>query len=512
MKISAALLSLALAQDGDASQGAQSQGAQSQGAQSGYGEQGEQAESYGQESYEPQAASYAEAAPAYVKHAKPCLGSCEEEAPCLNTETGACSPYSCAQESYGAQAQGEYRRLGESDNSYGYEAPAAPAQTESYAAPAQSYAAPQIAYAAPSCDSCPEGTTDSACLRLTSGWPLWVGFVMLFLPAFWFVCSFWEILADQTFGVDPLTLGPNGTPTSVLPALVLQYNILAFKKVIASAILLIASMAYLTMASGHGYITRCCDGRSFYYARYIDWFFTTPLMLWEIACALDLSTFDWNMIFFMDLIMIVTGLIGSLICGGEKWIFWGFGMLAFIPIIWTLCAELTALKRAQEMFNNGTADIVTFDPFTAQNIVGDAPTLFTSTITGGATAAATLPIWLRQRIRNATNGLTLTVVSWFFYPIVWIFAEGAGSICSNAEAICYTVLDVIAKSFFAFVISDDHRSIYGTIGNNVIGANREVQGIMYVVAGAQPTTAGAFSATDTLFILNPGRLHFFGVL
>ena len=45
---------------------------------------------------------------------------------------------------------------------------------------------------------------------------------------------------------------------------------------------MMASLAYLTMATGHGYITRCCDGRSFYYARYIGWMFATPLMLYEL--------------------------------------------------------------------------------------------------------------------------------------------------------------------------------------------------------------------------------------
>jgi bacteriorhodopsin len=48
--------------------------------------------------------------------------------------------------------------------------------------------------------------------------------------------------------------------------------------------------------------------------------------------------------------------------------------------------------------------------------------------------------------------MNITVLSWFFYPIVWILAEGTGVLCANAEAICYTVLDIISKTVFGFLI------------------------------------------------------------
>merc|ERR1712178_343567 len=48
--------------------------------------------------------------------------------------------------------------------------------------------------------------------------------------------------------------------------------------------------------------------------------------------------------------------------------------------------------------------------------------------------------------------INLTVLSCFFYPIVWILAEGTGVLCANAEAICYTVLDIISKTVFGFLI------------------------------------------------------------
>merc|ERR1712031_34896 len=86
-----------------------------------------------------------------------------------------------------------------------------------------------------------------------------------------------------------------------------------------------------------GYIVRCCDGRSFYYARYIDWTITTPLMIWELASLARASRNDTLFLIFIDILMSISGLIGALVCSGEKWAFFGFSILCFIPILTTLC-------------------------------------------------------------------------------------------------------------------------------------------------------------------------------
>merc|ERR1719352_2081873 len=46
----------------------------------------------------------------------------------------------------------------------------------------------------------------------------------------------------------------------------------------------------------------------------------------------------------------------------------------------------------------------------------------------------------------------ITIVTWIFYPVVWLMAEGNNSLAPDKEALAYTVLDVIAKSVFGFVI------------------------------------------------------------
>jgi len=429
MKLTSAFCTLVLAtatkQQDDGSQAAQSQGAQSQGAQSqgsdqGYGGQAEadqggyqQAESYDQESY---------GAPAvFLQHVENCFAGCPKHAPCMGA--GGCQPKSCgaeahyaapvqsygAQQSYGGGQQSGYRRL-----QYGE------------AAPVQSYGeAPRL-----NC-GCPAGTVDTAHLDLQSNTILWVAFALLFLPSLFFLCRAFEVFDLQT----------NQTPAQIA-------EIISLPRIIAGVVCLIASLAYLTMATGHGYVVKC-NGRQFYYARYVDWAITTPLMLWDLVTfgtANSTSTsgsVNLTRVFLvvMDVFMIVAGLIGELIDGGERWAFFGFSMLAFIPIMWFLCK--------------------------LENDDG---------VCCGAAANLTPEGKLFQRI------LMITIITWSIYPIVWILATTGGTSASvgapvayaaaeggyralaeggftavgiisvDAECWIYTVLDVIAKSVFGGVI------------------------------------------------------------
>jgi bacteriorhodopsin len=191
----------------------------------------------------------------------------------------------------------------------------------------------------------------------------------------------------------------------------------------------IASIAYLAMATGHGYYVRCCDGREFYYARYLDWIITTPLMLHGIVYLGGFDNDTWIYLFFQDILMIAAGLIGSTTCTSDKWIFFAFSMLNFIPILYYICAEMK--KELDTQIYDQTGGI-------AAKIAKDA-------------IGATVPyIWFWLTFKSAAN---LLVIVWSLYPLVWILAEGTGVISSNGEAIFYTVLDVIAKSAFGYLIA-----------------------------------------------------------
>lgn len=273
--------------------------------------------------------------------------------------------------------------------------------------------------------TCPEGTVDSTHFSLSNSIILWVALVFLFIPGLWFIC---QGFADVQKSIS----GPNGTIFQRLENIQLT-------RVIVGVVCLIASIAYLTMATGHGYVTRC-DGRDFYYARYIDWAITTPLMLFDICKITGQNSTTIFFIIAMDFCMIIAGLIGGLISssgtglvgeephyvgdehyqralqeaggssGSEKWAFFGISVLSFVPVLFFLCS------------------------FTA------GPICSPTTVSGANKAE-----------RLAMRVINLTVISWFFYPLVWIAAEGTGILSANGEAVCYTVLDVISKSLFGFI-------------------------------------------------------------
>merc|ERR1711865_1363095 len=194
---------------------------------------------------------------------------------------------------------------------------------------------------------------------------------------------------------------------------------------------------------GHGYVTKC-NGRDFYYARYVDWAITTPIMLIDIVKVGGGSELTIIFLVLMDIFMIVSGLIGELIEGSEKWAFFGFSMFAFMPIMWVPCTMAGILDSNDGLIPSSTRDLF-------------------------------------RRIA------AITLISWIGYPIIWILASvgGASSHCGyhaaaygqeatqqagyralqaaasvsqvgvisvQGEAYAYTVLDIIAKSLMGWVI------------------------------------------------------------
>ena len=138
----------------------------------------------------------------------------------------------------------------------------------------------------------------------------------------------------------------------------------------------------------------------------VDWTFTTPLLLVDL-CGFAGVGFELTFLLVAaDVLMIVAGAVGAFIEGTEKYAFFAFSMLAFIPIIYFLAFTL-----------KGKAHVT------------------------GANAAS---------VYGTTS--TLTILTWSAYPIVWVFAEGTRTISPDLECVIYAVLDLIAKSIFGFVV------------------------------------------------------------
>jgi bacteriorhodopsin len=179
-----------------------------------------------------------------------------------------------------------------------------------------------------------------------------------------------------------------------------------FYHLVTVGVTLIASLAYLTMATGHGYYMRPFDCRQFFYARYVDWAFTTPLQLIDLLGFAGATSDTTFFLLGVDFLMIIAGLIGAFVEGDEKYAFFGFGMLMFAPIIYYLLVDLKE---------------------SAKGLGKDA-----------------------EGVYNKIS--MLTAITWACYPVVWLFAEGSNKLSADTEAYAYTILDILAKSVFGFII------------------------------------------------------------
>ncbi|RYP93268.1 hypothetical protein DL770_000643 [Monosporascus sp. CRB-9-2] len=156
--------------------------------------------------------------------------------------------------------------------------------------------------------------------------------------------------------------------------------------------------------------------RQIFYARYIDWVITTPLLLLGLLLTAGVPTHTILATLLADEIMIATGLIGALARTSYKWAYWTFGMVALFFIAYEL---LWDARRH------------------ANRLGGKPKTAFYSC--GG-----------------------LLIFIWFLYPIAWALSEGGNVIHPDSEAIFYGILDILAKPVFAALLLWQHRNILPT--------------------------------------------------
>jgi len=267
--------------------------------------------------------------------------------------------------------------------------------------------------------SCPCNAIDTRDYHIHSTTILWVAFGLLFAPALYFMWRGFDEVAEK---IDP------------------EWNTI---RIGAGVVNVVASLAYLTMALGYGFTTKC-SGRDFYYARYVDWLITTPIMLHKyIRLSEDGDQLTQMFLVIMDIFMIAAGLIGELIEGSERWAYFGFAVLVFLPIVWIL-ATLVKHNHASCFFGH----------FSSEPIDRNDPHF--------------------SLTRLFANLASLVIASWVVYPIIWILANvsvrhstdackygssvGVGSIRQlgiisvQGEAYAYTILDIISKTVAGWYI------------------------------------------------------------
>jgi len=164
----------------------------------------------------------------------------------------------------------------------------------------------------------------------------------------------------------------------------------------------VAATCYLAMAQGLG------QAGNVQVVRYLDWVITTPLLLYTLVTLLVPSlptSILLVAVLFIDVYMIVTGLVAALEPGDARWGWFALSGLALVVLTALLFGPIYKYARRSKMLGS-------------------------------------------YRMLA-----TYLVAIWFVYPVVWILSPvGVGVISSDLETVLYLVLDVLAKSVFSVLV------------------------------------------------------------
>jgi bacteriorhodopsin len=145
--------------------------------------------------------------------------------------------------------------------------------------------------------------------------------------------------------------------------------------------------------------------RQVFWARYIDWSLTTPLLLLDLAFLAGMDGASILVTIVADVVMVLLGLFAAFgRTDGQKWGYYAMACIAYLVIVYQL---VVSGRRAVRSKDSSTSK------------------LFTSI--GG-----------------------FTIIIWTLYPIVWGIGDGARKWTVDTEIIAYAVLDILAKPVFGF--------------------------------------------------------------
>ncbi|MBC7455524.1 MAG: bacteriorhodopsin [Massilia sp.] len=147
--------------------------------------------------------------------------------------------------------------------------------------------------------------------------------------------------------------------------------------------------------------------------RYVDWLLTVPLLLIELILVMRLSAAETvakgTKLGLLAALMVVLGYPGEISAlPGTRWLWWALAMVPFLIIVFDL---FVGLKKS-----------IASQPASVRGLVSAAR-------------------WL-------------TVGSWCFYPVVFVFPMigFTGSAATTAVQVGYTVADIVAKAVFGVLV------------------------------------------------------------
>lgn len=201
--------------------------------------------------------------------------------------------------------------------------------------------------------------------------------------------------------------------------------------VITSMIVITAALSYFAMATGDGISLHCVVDsaahhkpgtdamhevcRQVYWARYVDWSLTTPLLLLDLCLLSGMDGAHTLMAILADVVMVLTGMFAAFGTTGtaQKWGWYAIACVAYAFIIWHV-----ALHGSRMVTAKGSKVVKLFSSLGA-----------------------------------------FTLILWTAYPIVWAIADGSRRTSVDTEIMLYAVLDILAKPVFGLWLLLSHRNV-----------------------------------------------------
>lgn len=157
--------------------------------------------------------------------------------------------------------------------------------------------------------------------------------------------------------------------------------------------------------------------REVYWARYVDWSISTPLLLLDLTLLAGLAGANITVAIVADVIMMLTGLFAAFSTDhGQRWGWYTIACIAYLTIVYQL------------VYNGRSA------------------------VAGKDSKTKAFYGWIG----------CFTLVVWTVYPIVWGITYGSHIASVDAEIIVYAVLDVLAKPVFGLWLLFTHDSMSST--------------------------------------------------
>lgn len=125
--------------------------------------------------------------------------------------------------------------------------------------------------------------------------------------------------------------------------------------VVTTLITIIGALSYFAMASGHGVTEKCevvndhslC--RQVYWARYVDWSLTTPLLVLDLCLLAGVDGAHTLMAMIASLIMTLTGLFAAFGSKdtAQKWGWFTIACVSYVFVIWHVALHGSTAVRAK---------------------------------------------------------------------------------------------------------------------------------------------------------------------